>query len=558
MRPATRAPRFMPILACALALALSGPADAFPAKPRPRISDSTWVDHDGRPIPKPPDGEPDFYATEFREVIVDPISHALDVPDKILLASKPLGVKRFREASDVNAFDEVPNSSWFTNRNHVKPVRVASLAQGPDSTTLPAKPWTIRHPKHGGASAGFQITDAAGRKWLVKLDVRDHPQLSSGADMVARTLLHAAGYNVPHNEPVRFTRADLTISPELLRGEKGERLTPADLDSVLAKGARISDGSYSATASLYLPGHVLGATNLRGRRHGDRNDWYDHRDRRELRGLYVIASWLGFWDTKDANFLDTFAEAKDGSGHVQHYILDPGSSFGADADGVKRRQSGYEGVVDFGWMARRLVTLGFIEEPWRRARQDTGIPSVGRFESDAFHPARFVPEVPDPDYQRMTEGDAYWGAKIVASFSNAQITAAVQAARYEDPRATRFLIESLIQRRDKIARYWFGRVAPLDFFTVDESTLRFHDLATDLGLAGQRRYVVHVDEEPEAGARWDRWVELRTPELPLETLGEGAARAHLELSIQGSRAKPVAVDLERVGASWRAAKIRHG
>ena len=127
-----------------------------------------------------------------------------------------------REAVNVNAFDEVPNSAWFTNRNHVRAVPVAELRQGPDSVFLPAKPWTIKHAKQGGWTSGFQIKDADGKKWLVKLDPRGYPQLSSGADMVARTLLHAAGYNVPHNEPVRFRRGDVTIDPDLLRGAEGE------------------------------------------------------------------------------------------------------------------------------------------------------------------------------------------------------------------------------------------------------------------------------------------------------------------------------------------------
>src|SRR2546428_343531 len=124
--------------------------------------------------------------------------------------------------------------------------------------------------------------------------------------MVARSLLHAAGYVVPHNEPVRSVRGDVTIDKDLLRGAGHERLTSADLDSLLAKGALLPDGSYSATASLFISGHVVGSPSLSRRRPGDPNDWYSHPNRRELRGLYVLCSWIGFWDTKDANFLDTF------------------------------------------------------------------------------------------------------------------------------------------------------------------------------------------------------------------------------------------------------------
>jgi hypothetical protein len=528
----------------------------------PPVTDTTWVDHDAQPFPKPSDGEPDFYGHLFREAIVYPLSHAFDLPDKFLALAQDLGAHTRREAVNVNAFDEVSHSTWFTNRNHIRAVPVSQLLLGPDSTLLPTKPWTIKHPKHGGASAGFQIKDAAGRKWLVKLDWHGYLQLSSGADMVARTLLHAAGYSVPHNEPVRFRREDLTIDKELLRPGHGERFTEADLDSVLAKGATFPDGEYSATASLFLPGHALGATLMDQRRRGDENDWYSHPNRRELRGLYVVASWLGDWDTKDVNFIDMFDSTGTGSGYVKHYILDAGSSFGADANGVKRLKDGYESVIDFGWIARRLVTLGFVVEPWRRAHQDTGVPSLGRFESDVFDPGDFTPGIPDPAFREMTDADAYWGAKIVASFSDAQIRAAVEAAHYEDPRAPDFLVRNLIERRDKIARYWFARVAPLDFFVVRDGEVRFHDLAVDRGLEKTRAYDVEVESAGATagkGERLHRRIRLGAPNLPLDRIAlPGASRVSLEVFIEGKGAKPVRVELGRREGEWNVTRVRHG
>jgi len=542
-------------LALSCALVLSAPARVLCA-PAAGVNDSTWVDHDGRPIPQPPDWDPTFYAHQFREVATEPLSHAFDIPDKLLFVARALGAHTRREAVNVNAFDEVPNSTWFTNRNHFRAVPVAELRMGPDSTLLPSKPWTITHTKHGGMSVGFQIKDADGRKWLVKLDPRGYPQLGSGADMVARTLLHAAGYNVPHNEPVRFQRGDLAISGDLARGAKGEQMTNADLDSMLTKGAVFPDGEYSAIASLFLTGHVLGSPSLFRLRPGDGNDRYRHPNRRELRGLYVISSWLNFWDTKDADFLDTFEATGDSLGHVVHYILDPGSSFGADALGPKMRQDGFEGFVDLGWIAHRFVTLGFVTEPWRRARQETGIPSIGRFESAVFDPGNYVPGVPDLAYHEMTQGDDYWGAKIVASFSNDQIAAAVDAAHYDDPRASEFLVRTLIARRDKIARYWFARMAPLDFFRVEDGALRFHDLGVDIGLAGARAYDVEI--ESEGGSPAANRVRLPDTNLPLAALGAAASRVSIELSIRGSEAKPVRVELARRGADWAVTRVRHG
>jgi hypothetical protein len=512
---------------------------------------------DRQPIRRPPDWERSYWSGRAHQGFVEPVGHVFDVPDKLLWVARGLGVNTRREAVNVNAFDETANSSWFTNRNHVRAVPVSELREGPDSVFLPAKPWTIKHAKLGGMSPGFQIKDANGRKWMIKLDTRGYLQLSSGADMVARTLLHAAGYNVPHNESVRFTREDVRIDPALLVAGKGERLTPTDLDTIFAHGARFPDGTYSACASLFIPGHTLGSMSMDRSRPGDSNDRYAHANRRELRGLYPLCAWIGDWDTEDHQFLDTFIESTDSLGHVDHYVLDLGSSFGASAIGPKQPWEGFEYAMDLAWTTRRFMTLGFVEEPWRRARQVSGIPSVGTFQSAVFAPGDFRPLVPQPAFRQMTDRDGYWGAKLVASFSDAQIAAAVDAAHFEDPRAVDFLTRSLIERRDKTARFWFARVAPLDFFEVRDGALRFHDLSADLGLTGPRAYDLEVASSGGPRSVGDR-VHVEHPELSLDTFGPGVTHVSLEIAVTGSRAKPTRVELTRDGSAWRVTRVRHG
>jgi hypothetical protein len=514
------------------------------------------VDHDGRPIAQPPDWEQNFWGHQFRQAVADEFTHAFDVPDKLLWMARVFGADTEREAVNVNAFDEAANSTWFTNRNHLRAVPVAEMRVGPDAVVLPPTPWTISHRMVGGTSQGFVIKDGK-QKWLVKLDPRGYPQLCSGADMVVRTLLHAAGYNVPHNEPVRFRRSDITIAPELLNGTKGERFTEAELDTMLAGGAVFPDGSTSGYASQYLSGHVLGAPSMDRLRPGDSNDRYTHANRRELRGLFVICSWLNFWDTKDPNFMDTFAAGADSLGQVDHYILDSKSSLGAASLTAKDLSWGYEHAFDLGWIARRFVTLGFVVEPWRRGHQESGIPSVGNFESAVYKPEDFATQVPQPAFREMTDRDGYWGAKIVASFSDAQIAAAVESAHYEDPRAPEYLVRNLIVRRDKVARHWFNRVAPLDFFSVQDGELRFHDLAVDVGLEGARTYDVEV-ESTGGGAPPDDHVRLSSAELPLNNLGDGASRASLQISVAGNSAKPAHVELMRKDSVWTVTRVRHG
>jgi hypothetical protein len=569
MRPAPRhaVPATLATLATLGAMLLLAPAPARCAAvvdsaavartPASAIDPGSAVDHDRVPILRPPDWERLYWSRRVHQGLVEPLVHVFDIPDKLLWIARGFGAPTRREAVNVNLLDEVSDSAWFTNRNHRRAVPVAELRRGPYEEFLPAKPWTIKHAKMGGWSPGFQIEDANGKKWLVKLDSRGYPQLSSGADVVARTLLHAAGYNVPNNQPVRFRRGDLTLDPKLKGAAASKRFSEADLDSTLAQGAVFPDSSYAATASLFIPGHVLGAPSMDDLRPGDSNDRYSHVLRRELRGLFVVCAWINDWDTEDHQFLDVFVETHESLGHVDHYLLDAGSSFGASATGPKAPWEGYENIVDLPWIARRVISLGFVEEPWRRGRQETDIPSVGNYESAAYRPEDFRQQVPQPAFREMTDRDGYWGAKIVASFSDAQIAAAVEAAHYEDPRAVEYLVRNLIVRRDKIARHWFGRVAPLDFFEVRDGALRFHDLALDLGLSPERTY--DIEFESEGGrAQAGRAVRLDRTELPLAGLESGPARVSLKISIAGSGAKPVHVELSRKGSEWIVTRVRHG
>jgi hypothetical protein len=203
------------------------------------------------------------------------------------------------------------------------------------------------------------------------------------------------------------------------------------------------------------------------------------------------------------------------------------------------------------------VSLGFAQEPWRRARQDTGIPSIGNYESAVYRPQHFKEMVPQPAFREATDRDGYWGAKIVASFSDEQIAAAVEAAHYEDPRARNYLVSNLIVRRDKIARYWFGKIAPLDFFSVQDDVLRFRDLAVDIGLAQGRVYDVVVRPSGGHSGR-ERRIHLNGVELPLAALADGATRLSLVLSIAGNGAASTQVELTRSGSTWVVTQVRHG
>ncbi len=115
---------------------------------------------------------------------------------------------------------------------------------------------------------------------------------------------------------------------------------------------------------------------------------------------------------------------------------------------------------------------------------------VGYFEADVYNPGKWKPYYPNPALAHATNLDGYWGAKIVMSFTDEHINAIVKDAKYSDPNAEEYVIQTLIQRRDKTGRYWYNQVNPLDKFKVDKHVLRFDDMAVvgRLEKAGDTKY----------------------------------------------------------------------
>ena len=543
-------------LAGALVLLLAFAGASFaraadePKLPSQPIDPSTAVDHDAQPIRQPAEREKPLYAHQVREALIEPVSHAFDIPDLILGL---FGDGWKREAANVTVNDEVANSSWFTNRNHVRALTPEQVRLGPlGQEFVPTPPYTIKSRKVGGVNPGFTIKDKAGKRWVVKLDPVGYPQIGSGADVVVGRLLWAAGYNVSHDVSFSFRREDLKIDEDLAKGDaKAPPFHDSDLDTLLRRGARHDDGRFAGQASLFLEGTPVGPIDMRSKRPDDPNDRYRHRHRRELRGLYALCSWTGSWDTKDHQSLETFVETRDSLGFVRHNLLDFGAALGAAAEGPRPPERGYEYTVDYKWSLRRLYTLGFIREPWRKTETPVTIPSLGRFETEVWQPDNFRSLQPHPAFRERNDGDDYWGAKLVASFTDAQVAAAIDAAGYEDPRVKPALLALLLARRDKLVRHYFDRVAPLDYFTLEGTTLRFHDLAVDRGLSAPRGYEASID-----GAGKDRKVKLSGTalELPPPSLSK---EARIEFRVAGSKAKAVELHLVAEGGSWKIARVRH-
>jgi len=419
---------------------------------------------------------------------------------------RALELPRRQRALGVNSIDEVPDSTWFTNRNGARPLSLDEVRTGPLTTDSPElhRPWTVRSTKAGGASIGFMITDARGIKYLLKFDDAGSPEIETAFDVIVDRLLWAAGFNVPEDQIVYFRDDDLVVAPDAVvkdaDGSASGRLDREGLERRLAQVDHGKDGRIRGLVSRWIAGKTLGGHPGEGVRDDDPNDRIPHELRRDLRGAYSIFAWLDHVDVQEGNFVDSWiADPADPHRHyVRHYFIDFGRSLSAMALFQFDWRRGHTYLVDFADIARTFVTLGLIDRDWQHRPLDPK-PYVGVFDAGTFDPGSWHPDW--PAYLPFVTADRYdkfWGAKIVGHFTREQIAAAVDAGQIHDRAARDFIVDTLLARRRQTLAYWFARVNPLDRFsavTTDAGTrLCFDDLAIvdQLAGAGPTRYQIRA------------------------------------------------------------------
>jgi hypothetical protein len=402
------------------------------------------------------------------------------------LFSRPGDPNKDVRAQNVNTIDEVPDSSWFTNRILSHPLSIDRAVQGPIIGDGPAPGvWTIIRPKESGVSPGFTMRDVRGDVWFVSFDAKGYPEAASGAIMVANKIFWALGYWQSENYLISVHPENLQIDGAgtvRLPSGKVRPMKWSDVDDVLRRSERSPDGCYRAAVSKLIPGRLLGGFSYFGTRSDDPNDIVPHEHRRELRALKVFGAWTNLTDMKAGNTLDTVVE-ENGKGVVRHYLQDVGSTFGDGAIGPRDYADGYEYLYDKTLFLKRLVTLGLYTRPWQTAQYEEN-QSIGRFESKTFDPETWRPRVPTSAFLHARPDDNFWAARRVAAFSDEMIRAIVKTANYSEPDAERLLAETLIARRDKIARAYLPAVNPLVDFELQDGTLLFVNAAVQAGVAG--------------------------------------------------------------------------
>ena len=468
-----------------------------------------------------------------------------------------------KEAYNVDAFDQPFNSAWFTNRNMLEPLTPEAVRRGPDTGNAPdtSGTWTVIRAKAEGVTPGFSIEDPRGERYVIKFDPKGYSGLSTGAEVVGTKLFHAAGFNVPENYLVRFDPSRLQVKAGLTftddRGQDRE-MTEDDLAAIIARIEKQPDGRIRAVASRYLAGPPIGPFTYIGVRKDDPNDVIPHEHRRELRGLRVMAAWLNHYDTKANNSLDIYAK----EGYVRHYLIDFGSTLGSQGDEPMPPEIGREAILDFGQVAKSVGTLGAHRRPWEM-EPEIRYPSVGFFIHADFDPENYVYILPNPAFKNATWRDKYWGARLVMSFTDAQIRAAVAAGEYADPKAAAYLVDTLIKRRDIIGRTYFSRVAPLDRFRMTDAGRRvvFEDLGVETGLwpaEGRRyRWRLTADERMLGEAEGTDTV-VALPAPPKGFGGDDQAVLEVRLRMSGNNdwSGPVRVFLIRDGDGYAILGVR--
>jgi len=445
-----------------------------------RSSEVLWLDFDMKNIPEPKERESGFYDYLFKGQFMEGTKQQLDVPRWIRkIAGNP------KQASNVNALDEVPDSSWYTNRHRFHRMTAAELQRGPNSGSPPDfSSVTITKAKTSGVTPGMMVKDATGQTYLIKFDGVNYPNLQSGAEVIATKIFYAAGYNVPENyiayiDPKRLEIGDHVEITDPHTGMKRD-LTMDDVDEMLLRVAKTPDGRCRVLASKMLKGKSKGPFPQVGLRMDDPNDLIPHEHRRELRGLRVIASWINDWDLKEAQSLDMYVE-EGGRKFLRHYLLDFGSSLGAD-DHPTDFYHGREYGLDIRSVTKEIFTLGIYESPnEKKARIISS--EIGSFTANDFDPGSWKQTYPSVMFSNLTDLDAFWATRVVLSFTEDDIRTILETGEYSDPMTRTYLLRTLLERREKLARYWLGKVDALSDFsiarTADGIGLSFRDLMVD-------------------------------------------------------------------------------
>ena len=311
---------------------------------------------------------------------------------------KPSGTR----AQNINTIDEVPDSSWFTNRIGTTPVTVEELARGANRGAPPdPSRWVLITGKNVRRPSGLHGEGCEGRDLVPR--VRS-PRLPGRGDRgrggrdedLLGVRLQPGGIVPDHvrSEARRNRSPRPRFAARPARGPRS-RTTISTRSSNTSRES--ADGTYRVIAGRLIPGKILGGFLYAGTRPDDPNDLVPHEHRRELRALRVFGAWTNLTDLKAANTLDALV-TENGRTVVKHYLQDVGSTFGMCND-LHEWDLSWEHFYQGDTTRKRLFSFGFALSPWQTVDY-VEYPSIGKFEGDRFDPRKWRPQTPTTAYWR--------------------------------------------------------------------------------------------------------------------------------------------------------------
>ncbi|HEY2370225.1 MAG TPA: hypothetical protein VGH87_27705, partial [Polyangiaceae bacterium] len=405
--------------------------------------------------------------------------------------SESLGLVTSGESVNVNALDEVPDSAWFTNRISARAMTPEEVARGActpeqilDAEHAADGSWLIDKGKTNGSTPGFRVTIPGKGKFMLKAeDKDDEPERQAASSVIGAAVFHAAGYYSACEQIVYVRSSLFTLEPGLVSKanfQDEKAFDRAALEKMLAQST--IHGRVRMSASAWIRGQSIGEYRFEGTRDDDPNDVIPHEDRRDLRGMRVLAAWIDRFDAREGNTFDTWmssdAKRKDSPGIVLHYQLDTSEALGSTWawDPISRRL-GKSYVIDWGDIAADFVTLGALVRPWDTAKREPGREIFGYFDAEHFVADRWKSEYPNAAFSRMTERDAAWMARILARFTPETIHALAKSADFSDARDTRTLESTLEGRLARILDRYLARLSPIADVKIDGDSICGVDLA---------------------------------------------------------------------------------
>jgi hypothetical protein len=500
-------PRACDVFALVGVAAIVGCASAprFPAR-EAFVRDSDLDPVSVKCVRRPSDKEPNHVSCA-PEPYVSPL--AWDAADNTFFRpiAKIFAVDPPAEALNVNAFDEVPDSAWFTNRFGARRKKIPTdeLVRGAcnasdmlDPDTAKDGEYVIDQGKPNGASPGFRVkVGGQQKKYMFKTDFLKEPERPSAAAAIGAAIYHSVGFNTSCEQVLYVDPKVFELKPGLTVTANDGVTKPFDqraLDKVISEAGQ-RENKRRFQASAWLGGFLLGPFKYEGTRSDDPNDIIPHEDRRDLRGGRLVAAWLHHFDAREQNSMDSWMavdkERRESSpGWVKHYYLDTSDCLGSlwDWDGISRRM-GDSYLFDFTDVGTDFVTFGAIERPWERKKLAKGMEMFGYFHWDEFDPERWRNEYPNPAFGRATEHDNAWMARILSRFDRADIKAIVGLGKFTNPEADGFLTEVLERRLQKILDRYLTRLSPIADLRLDgPNKLCATDLARRRKPEGDFRY----------------------------------------------------------------------